>query len=202
MNQVHLSDALRDFILAMARREDVHSVSCQFQDAPLWEGLLHEQVKRSRQTGQRPRDAFFLCGPDSGMPGIAKLHPGLEGLPEEEWFTGDTLEERLGGSIHIPYEGVCGADLYVYPAWRKVYPQAWQKEGAELDWATAQKPCNHLLIEQDLGQPACATRIGPIAGNWWLYSSTAPYKDCNPFHRSARTLAIMASDFGMRSITE
>ena len=52
MNQVHLSDALRDFILAMARREDVHSVSCQFQDAPLWEGLLHEQVKRSRQTGQ------------------------------------------------------------------------------------------------------------------------------------------------------
>jgi hypothetical protein len=114
MNQVHLSDALRDFILAMARREDVHSVSCQFQDAPLWEGLLHEQVKRSRQTGQRPRDAFFLCGPDSGMPGIAKLHPGLEGLPEEEWFTGDTLEERLGGSIHIPYEGrVWGRPLRV-----------------------------------------------------------------------------------------
>lgn len=184
MTQTHLSDPLRDFILAMARREDVHSVSCQFHDATLWEGLLHEQVKRARQTGQRPRDAFFLCGPDSGIPGIAKFHSGLEELPEEEWFTGDTLEEKLGGSIHIPYEGVCGADLYVYPAWRKIYPQAWQKEGAELDWATAQKPCNHLLIEQDLGQPACATRIGPIADTWWLYSSTAPYKDCNPFRRS------------------
>lgn len=51
-----------------------------------------------------------------------------------------------------------------------------------LDWATPTKPCNHILIEQDLGEPDCAKRIGPIAGGWWLYSSKAPYKDCNPFH--------------------
>lgn len=53
-----------------------------------------------------------------------------------------------------------------------------------LDWATANKPCNFLLIERDLGEAPCATRVGPIAGGWWLYSSTAPYKDCNPFHQS------------------
>lgn len=182
MNQTTLSDELRDFILAKARRIDVHSVSCQFGDAQLWEGLLDEQVKRARQSGKPPRDAFFLCGPDSGIEGIAKHHHGLEDLPPEEWFKGDKLEEKRGGSIHIPYEGVCGSDLFVYPDWRKIYPRMWEEKGAKLDWATAQKPCNHLLIEQDLGEPACATRVGPIAGNWWLYSSKAPYKDCNPFH--------------------
>lgn len=178
-----LPDELRDVILAMARRPDVHSVSCQFRDAKLWEGLLGEQVKRARKTEKPPRDAFFLCGPDGGIHGIAKHHAGLEDMPPEEWFDGSTMEEKLGGDIHIPYEGVCGADLYVYPSWRKIYPEAWEKEGAELDWATAMKPCNHLLIQKDLGEPTCATRTGPIAGSWWLYSSNAPYKDCNPFHR-------------------
>jgi|CXWL01.1.fsa_nt_gi hypothetical protein len=178
-----LPDELRDFILTMAQRADVHSVSCQFLDARLWEGLLGEQVERARVTGKPPRQAFFLCGPDGGIPGIAKHYPGLEDLPQAEWFKGSTLEETMGGDIHIPYEGVCGADLYVYPNWRKIYPDAWDKEGAELDWATARKPCNHLLIEQELPEPTCAIRIGPIAGSWWLYSSKAPYKACSPFHQ-------------------
>lgn len=173
---------MRELILSFARREDVHSVSCQFPDRALWEGLLREQVRRSRATGKPPGEAFFLCGSDSGIPNIAKLHPGLEDLPEEEWFTGETLEEQMGGDIHIPYEGVTGADFFVYPHWRKIYPEAWEKPGARMDWATRGKPCNHLLIEKDLGVPDCATRTGPIAGTWWLYSSKAPYRDCHPFH--------------------
>jgi hypothetical protein len=180
MNRSEPFDELRTLILAMAQRDDVHSVSCQFIDAELWEGLLTEQVKRARQTGKSPEEAFFLCGPDSGMPGIAKMHDLLEDMPPEKWFDGSTLEEKLGGDIHIPYEGVCGADFFVYPSWRKIFPDKWEKEGAKLDWATSGKPCNHLLIQQDLGQPTCATRIGPIAGDWWLYSSTAPYKNCSP----------------------
>jgi hypothetical protein len=86
---------------------------------------------------------------------------------------------------HIPYEGVCGADLFVYPSWRAINPKAWEEDGAELDWATSMKHCNHLLIEKDLGvgEPNCATRIGPITDEWWLYSSKAPYKPCSPFHR-------------------
>lgn len=178
MNHPGPLDELYDLILAMARRDDVHSVSCQFYEPRLWEGLLTEQVRRARQTGKSPEEAFYLSGPDSGIPGIAKFHPGLEDVPEENWFDGSTLEEKLGGAIHIPYEGVCGADLFVYPHWRKIVPDRWEKDGAQLDWATGGKPCNHLLIEQDLGQPTCATRIGPIAGSWWLYSSTAPYKNC------------------------
>ncbi len=183
MNQSDLPDELRELILAMARRDDVHSVSCQFYDFQLWEGLLSEQIKRARQMGRQPSDAFFLCGPDSGIFGVAKHYPGMDEIPQDEWFKGDTLEEKMSGDIHIPLEGVCGADLFVYPSWRKIYPEAWRKAGAELDWATAKKPCNHLLIEKDLGDTKCATRTGPISGNWWLYSSKAPYKDCNPRHR-------------------
>lgn len=182
MSHSDLPEELRDFILTLAQRDDIHSVSVQFQDATLWEGLLREQVKRAERTGKPPRDAFFLCGPDSGIDGIAKLWPGMEDEPEDQWFTGRTLEEQLGGNIHIPYEGVCGADLFVYPEWRKIHPERWHDDNADVDSATAMKPCNHLLIEKDLGEPACATRVGPIATTWWLYSSKAPYKDCGPNH--------------------
>lgn len=152
----------------MARWDDVHSVSCRFRDAQLWGGRLQEQVTRVRLTCKPPRDAYFLCGSDDGIPDVAKLHPGIENLPEEEWFNGDSLEEKQSGHIHIPYEGVRGADLFVYPACQKIQLDAWAKEGAELDWATAMKPCNHLLIERDLGGTNCASRTGAIAGNWWL----------------------------------
>jgi hypothetical protein len=183
MTPATLPHDLRTLILTLARRKDVHSVSCQFQDRALWKGLLVEQVRRARATGRPPREAFFLCGPDGGIPGIAKLHPGLDddydGSPPR--FNGDTLEEQMGGAVHIPYEGVCGADLLVYPAWRRLYPLRWQQAGAELDWITVDKPCNHLLTDRDLGEAPNATRTGPVAGSWWLYSSTAPYKDCNPF---------------------
>jgi len=181
MNRSDIPDELRELVLSMARRSDVNSVSCQFYDFRLWEGLLAEQVRRVQLSGKPPKDAFFLCGPDSGIPGVARLHPGLEDMPQEEWFTGGTLEEKMGGDIHIPCEGVCGADFFVYPSWRKIYPEAWTKDGAELDWATSRKECNHLLIDRDLGETGCATRIMPSDG-WWLYSSIAPYKDCNPFH--------------------
>jgi len=179
-----LHEDLLALILDLAGRTNIHSVSCQFIDHALWEGLLAEQARRAKATGRPPQSAFFLCGPDGGLPGISKLPPGLEEeveLPPSPHTAGDSMEERFGGSIHIPYEGVCGADLFVYPSWRRIYPEAWQAEDAELDWATADKPCNHLLIEQDLGPAPRANRIGPIAGSWWLYSSTAPYKDCNPF---------------------
>lgn len=190
MERDELPQELRHLILSMAARKDVHSVSCPFHDHALWEGLLAEQTRRVQATGQAPSSAFFLSGPDSGLPGIAKLHAGLEDddRPWHERFTGDTLEERVGGSIHIPYEGVCGADLFVYPDWRRIYPKLWDKPGAEMDRATVGKPCNHLLIERDLGEPTCATRIGPVAGSWWLYSSRAPYKDCHPMRQPAGSL--------------
>ena len=81
MNKSDISDELRELILSIARRDDVSSVSCQFHDFPLWEGLLAEQTKRAQLSGKPPRDAFFLCGPDSGIYGVAKHYPGLEDIP-------------------------------------------------------------------------------------------------------------------------
>lgn len=182
-NMCRLPNELRELILRLARQPDVHSVSCQFWDPKLWHGLLTEQVKRAQQSGKPLQQAYFLCGPDSGIPGVAKNFPDILDLPEQDRYHGDTLEEILQGEIHIPVEGVCGADLFVYPDWRKVYPEHWQDPDAKLDHALAGKPCNHLLIAQDLGECPSAIRTGPYAGQWWLYQSTAPYKDCNPFHQ-------------------
>lgn len=176
-------EELVDLILAMAARDDVRSVSCPFGGERLWRGLMEEQLRRAKASGAALEDAFFLAGSDAGISGIAKDFPGMDEVPEEQWYDGSTLEERMGGRIHIPYEGVCGADLLVYPDWRKIYPEYWARPGARIDSATAGKPCNHLLIEQDLGEAACVTRTGPIAGTWWLYSSTAPSKDCSPVHQ-------------------
>lgn len=179
--------ALRALVLDWARRPDVHSISCPFEDPELWRGLLIEQVRRAQATGRPPRDAFGLFGPDSGIFGVAKLYAALEDLDDpNSAFDGSTLEEQIGGEIHIPYEGLCGADFLIYPKWRKFNPAAWNDEGADLDSATFGKPCNHLLVQVDAGEPTCATRSGPVAG-WWLYSSRAPYKDCNFRHRPRRS---------------
>ena len=178
MSVVDISKEMRDLILKMAAREDIHSLSCQFRDTELWVGLLDEQVKRAKQQNKAPKEAFFLSGPDSGIPIVAKQYSSISDMDEKPVFDGSSLEEKMGGEIHIPYEGVCGADFLVYPTWRKFYPEQWARENAQLDWATSRKNCNHLLIQGDFGVPSCATRIGPI-DNWWLYSSTAHYKDCN-----------------------
>lgn len=175
-----IPDELRSLILGVARQDDVHSVSCCLTDPQLWEGLLEEQQRRARLKGLPPRQAYYLAGPDSGIRDISKRHPALEDLPEEEWFTGETLEEQMGGEIHIPYEGACGSDLLVYPKWRTISPEYWEQPGAELDWATRGLRSNYLVIEQDLGTAGCVRRSGPYAESWWLYASTGPYKSCTP----------------------
>jgi hypothetical protein len=180
MNSDTISVELRELILTTANRVDVHSVSCQFRDVELWHGLLSEQVKRARSLDKAPPDAYCLCGPDGGIPRVAKFHPGLEGVPDDERFDGSTLEEKLRGYIHIPFEGVCGADLFIYPTWRRLNREAWSRDDAKLYSATFGKPCNHLLLFEDVGDLPFATRIGPIDG-WWLYSSIGPYRNCNPF---------------------
>lgn len=147
-------------IVELIYRDDVRSVSCPFADPALWRILVERQVQRATTSGLPLQQAFCLCGPDSGLPDV----------PFEDW----------GGEIHVPYEGACGADLFVLPPWHRFLSDK-VRHGGKLRWAV-QKACHHVLLEGDYGELGCATRR--VIGNWTLYSSTAPYEDCNPLlHR-------------------
>jgi hypothetical protein len=141
----------------LIQRDDVHSVSCPFEDRALWRKLVETQVRRAEATGQSLQKAFCLCGPDSGLPNV----------PVDDW----------GGEVHIPYEGACGSDLFILPSWHRFFAEE-VREGGQLRQAV-RKPCHHILLRGDHGELVCATR--QVIGDWTLYTSTAPYEDCNPF---------------------
>ena len=144
-------------IVDLIRHDDVHSVSCPFTNYALWRLLVEEQVRRAEATGRPPQEAFCLCGPDSGLPGVEA----------EDW----------GGEVHIPYESACGADLFILPSWHRFFADK-VRDGGKLRYAVG-KPCHHVLLQDDHGELACATR--KAVGDWTLYTSTAPYEDCKPF---------------------
>ncbi len=153
----HLPADLLNGVMDLLKRDDVRSVSCPFQDYRLWRALIEEQLKRSEESGLPPREAMYLCGPDDGL--IRASY--------EDW----------GGEVHIPYEGVTGADLFILPGWHRFLVER-IKEGGKLCWAVGGKRCHHILLKEDHGELACATRRR--IGEWTLYTSTEPYEDCNP----------------------
>ena len=165
-----LTPELRQIILTLAKQPDIHSVSCPFNDYNLWLGLLQEQARRSQATGLQREEAFYLCGPDSGIPGMEKYDSDADAWVFDPPPT--------GGDIHIPYEGVTGADLFIIPAWRLIKPGAGH-EPEKLSHAVG-KPCNYALSHRDLGIFDSATR-SMVAAGWYLYRSNRPYEDCNPF---------------------
>ena len=176
-----LTDELRQAILVLAQQSDIHSISCPFDDFDLWEGLIKEQLKRSLATGLPPQEALCLCGPDSGIKGMSAYYDEDEyvspAIPDP--VTGKHAPDFFGGEVHIPYEGVCGGDLFILPEWRKTHPAnaiKWQKLSA----LTPSKPCNYLLTNRDHGEFEFATRT--IVAGCFLYRSNTPYVDCNPFH--------------------
>lgn len=148
---------LFEAIVDLTGRDDVRSVSCPFTDSALWRVLVKQQIQRAAATGLPLQEAYGLCGPDSGLPDVAAA----------DW----------GGAIHIPYEGTCGADLFILSAWHRFFAEK-VRDGGKLRWAVC-KSCHHILLHGDYGELACATRR--VIGDWTLYTSTAPYEDCNPF---------------------
>ncbi|MCX7092680.1 MAG: hypothetical protein NTY50_04425 [Methylobacter sp.] len=151
-----LKKSLFDLICSLIKKENVRSVSCPFQDYALWRVLVEEQVRRSQRTGLSPQQAFCLSGPDSGLPHIEA----------ENW----------GGKVHIPYEGVVGGDLFIYPSWREFNPKKAEKNGS-LKAATGDKSCYYLLLEGDYGEIDCAIRT--VVDDWVLYESNFPCNPCN-----------------------
>lgn len=184
---VIVTSALRQAILTLAARTDVHSISCALVDFGLWRGLFKEQVARSGTLGLPPQEALCLMGPDSGIPGITGTFCGLEEddgdlppvLPDEQ---GNWAPDRWGGEVHIPYEGVCGGDLVIPPRWLGLPRAVPSKPDSHFEWAPY-KRCNLLLLDRDRGALPYAIRSEPVGG-WWLYETTFPFRDCNPFHWS------------------
>ena len=167
-----LTPELRQVILDLAKQPDIHSLSCPYTDYDLWYALIEEQVERSRDTGLRYQEAFCLCAPDTGIDGMQKYDDATEEWPFHP--------PPIGGYVHISWEGVCGGDLFIVPAWRRVWPG--DGENPENAWELVGKKCNYILSHRDLGIVKCATRTS-VAGGWFLYKSNAPYEDCNPFQR-------------------
>jgi hypothetical protein len=155
--QVKLPEPVVAKILELIQRDDVHSVSCSYDDPEVWLSLIAEQVRRAAATGLPPQDAFVLCGPDGGL-----------------W---DTPVEALGGYVHIPYEGVCGGDLYIRPVWRLFHVPEGTKTG-RLSTAAGVPCCYYVLSPEDFGELNFASRT--VVGDWVLYQSNAPYVRGDP----------------------
>lgn len=180
-----VTSKLRQAILELAARPDVHSVSCDLTDFFLWEGLFREQISRSRQLDLPPQEAFALMGPDGGIPGITSVFSGFEDLddslpPVEPDAQGNFAPDRWGGYVHIPCEGVCSGDLLIAPQWMQLYPHALMKPGATFHTMSSKK-FNLLVLQKDLGQLPHSQRTELDQG-WWLHESLSPFLDCNPFH--------------------
>lgn len=170
--------------VTVSEQPDIRSISCPFDDFHLWEGLLREQVHRSHKSGLAPQEALYLVGPDGGIPGItpprflddddaAENHP-----PEPDPRTGLLAPHAWGGEVHIPYEGTCGADLFILPKWHNVFPERLLNPGAKLSYLLGGKKCNYMLTNRPLGELPCATRQA-LAG-WSLYINSTAHEDCNP----------------------
>ena len=155
--QVKLPSPVVAKVLELIHQDDVHSVSCSYDDPELWLSLIAEQVCRSKATGLPPQEAFGLYGPDGGL-----------------W---DTPVEALGGYVHIPYEGVCGSDLFIRPTCRHFRIPEGTKTG-RLSTAASVPCCYYVLSPEDFGKVSFASRT--CVGDWVLYQSNAPYIRSDP----------------------
>lgn len=160
-------DSVLHVVSELIKRENVQSVSSPFTGYRFWRMLCEEQIKRSRQTGLPPQEAFTLFGPEGGMWGI----------PYEDW----------GADIHSPYEGSCLADLWIMPGFRNAWPERDSDEASLTDIVayTGRDPgcwdvCYYILTTNDWGELKCATRT-EVGDGWRLYQCKRPYEP-NP-HR-------------------
>jgi hypothetical protein len=155
--QSELPGDLFQTIANLIKLDTVQSVSCPFTDFALWRLLVTEQVQRAQRLGIAPQKAFTLCGPDSGLRHVSAV----------DW----------GGSVHIPYEGVCEGDLFIRPEWRVFRPERAQ-HGGSLAGALRMAQCQYVLTSKDYGELQTAKRT--VIGEWVLYESNLPYVPSNP----------------------
>lgn len=178
-DEIDLPKAIFDLIEELIASDQVQSVACPFDGFWIWRLLFEEQLKRSAKTHTEPQQAFSLSCADSTQV-LA---------PFSAW----------GAELHRPYEGYCGADLFIKPKWRKVFPEH-DREGGSLSdivFYTGEiircgYVCHYLLTDDDLGELKCATRR-VIGDGWVLYENKRPYQP-NPNFKKPQTPQPVDSD--------
>ncbi|ATG91419.1 hypothetical protein [Methylomonas koyamae] len=160
-DNVELPRALFDLIDELITGATVQSVACPFNGFWIWRRLFQEQLKRSSKTNSKPLQAFSLSCADSTQV-LA---------PYTSW----------GAELHRPYEGYCGADLFIKPKWRNTFPDTDREGGSLADIVfyggeiSPDHRCHYLLTDTDLGELKCATRR-EVGDGWVLYENNQPYR--------------------------
>ena len=150
--------ALQEYLRELVSRPETLSASCEGGDYQLWRILIDEQLRRAEISGTPPQKAFGLCAADTGLP----------------WLPFDFL----GADVHVPYEGICGGDIFFLPNWFKFDAEAAVKAG-HLSGGTHGKHCRYLISDRDLGDLSCATRRA--FDGWFVYEDKNHLAPCNPF---------------------
>lgn len=156
-SQTKLPSPLFEMIAQLIKRDDVKSVSCPFTDYPLWRLLVEEQIRRTQASGLPPKEAFYLSSCDGGQMNLTGADSRRYPNEPQDW----------GGTVHVPYEGATGGDLFIEPDWHR-FPWALEGEGGKFSRVSASKPCRFLLSEKNYTNLECASRTQ--IGNWILYT--------------------------------
>lgn len=153
---------VRALILQLAAQDNVRSVSLPFQDYLLWRGLLAIQQRRVTEDFLDPSEALKLNGPDSGIPWINNF-----------WYRSDL---QWGGEIHIPYEGFCSGDIFVFPngfGFDAEYAKIASTLSAAAfgpNWMAYEKSCKYFLTKA-MGQGELLSASRMVIGDWVLYTA-------------------------------
>lgn len=142
----HLNAGLFEAIVSLARRDEVRSLSCSFDDPILWQELVWVQVQRAQRENCASSEALLLAGPDGGL----------------SHFEADDR----GGDIHIPYEGARDADVFVKPQWY-AFDERLARSSGSVYAGLHEKAHRYALMEGYFGEfrdDECV-RIG----DWSLY---------------------------------
>ena len=156
-SQTTLPAPLFETIAQLIKRDDVKSVSCPFTDFPLWRLLVEEQIRRAQASGLPPQKAFYLSSCDGGQMNLTGADSRRYPNEPHDW----------GGTVHVPYEGATGGDLFIEPDWHG-FPWAITGEGGKFSRVSSSKPCRFLLSERNYANLECASRTQ--IGNWILYT--------------------------------
>ena len=155
--RIDLPDAAIDAVANLFKHAEVLSVSAPFDNFKLWELLCNEQLIRAEITGGAARKELPLFGPDFG----------LERIPYEDW----------GADVHIPFSGICMADLFIKPHCCASFPERDKSDGklvsvfgSTLSHFTSGDSCRYVITPNDLGELKCAKRR-ELGEGWVLYQS-------------------------------